>query len=75
MEKSVTIKPSGGGHNTYAVHYGDTYADELTFDEMLGLVASITMPSKRGCLSWLKTAEQHKAWEDRVAGIKARATE
>lgn len=42
----------------------DRYADGLSYDEMLGLVASITMPENRPCLQWLKIEEQHKLWRE-----------
>ena len=44
----------------WKVTYGDKYADGLCYDEMLGLVAAITLPEKRPTLQWLKTAEQHQ---------------
>ena len=48
----------------WCVTYGDKYADGLGYDEMLGLVAAITMPEPRPTLQWLKTKEQHVAWRD-----------
>lgn len=50
----------------WTVTYGEKYADGLGYDEMLGLVAAITMPDDRPTLHWLKTAEEHKAWRDRL---------
>ena len=47
------------------VAYGDKYADGLGYDEMLGLVAAITMPEKCPALHWLKTKEEHDAWRGR----------
>jgi hypothetical protein len=44
------------------VAYGDKYADGLGYDEMLALVAAITMPDKRPALHWLKTKQEHAAW-------------
>lgn len=38
------------------------YAPGLTFDEMLGLVASLTMPESRRCVDWLRTQEE---WDER----------
>lgn len=46
--------------------YGDKYADALGYDEMLGLVAAISLPEKRPLLQWLKTAEQHQLWRDNL---------
>ncbi len=50
----------------WRVTYEDKHTGSLAYDEMLGLVASITMPKeKRPCLNWLKTEEQHKEWNDK----------
>lgn len=49
----------------WLVSQGDKYADGLGYDEMLGLVAALTMPVERPCLRWLKTEEQHKAYKNR----------
>jgi len=51
----------------WKVTFGDKYSDGLGYDEMLGLVAAITMPVERPAISWLKTAEQHQAWRDRIS--------
>jgi hypothetical protein len=37
----------------------------VTYDELLGLVSSITMPERRRCLEWLRTPEQIKAWNEK----------
>lgn len=50
----------------WRVQYGEKYADGLGYDEMLGLVAGITMPESRPCLQWLKSEEEHQAWRDRM---------
>lgn len=49
----------------WQVTQGDKYADGLGYDEMLGLVAALTMPENRPTLSWMKTSEEHKAFRDR----------
>lgn len=59
MKSDIIIKQNDG--RAFDVHVGDRYADGLTFDEMLGLVASITLPQGRGCLNWLKTEAEHRA--------------
>lgn len=43
----------------WKVSYGDKYADGLTYEEMLGMVAALTMPEPRPTLHWLKTEEEH----------------
>ncbi len=52
--------------NGWKVEFENRYAYGLSYDEMIGVVSMITMPEDRPCLRWLKTAEQHKVWEDRV---------
>lgn len=34
---------------------------ELGYDEMLGLITSLTMSERRPCLQWMKTKEQRDA--------------
>lgn len=51
----------------WKVSCDDKYADGLTYDEMLGLVACLTMPEQRPTLSWLKTGTQHEAWRAKYA--------
>jgi hypothetical protein len=53
----------------WKVTYGDKYADGLCYDEMLGLVATITMPEDKRNLQWLRTAEQHQAWRERLTQL------
>ena len=50
----------------WLVRQGEKYSDGLGYDEVLGLVASLIIPEKRGCLQWLKTSEEHKAWRDNL---------
>lgn len=45
----------------WSVKMGDKYADHLTWDEMFGLVASLTLPDNRPCKQWLRTKMEHKA--------------
>lgn len=49
------------------VIYGDRYADWLCYEEMLGLVAALTMPDNpnRRCVSWLRTRDQRNAENQR----------
>lgn len=54
MEINIKQEPNG----VWNVTFQDKLAKELTYDEMLGLISSITMPSNRPCLQWLKTEEQ-----------------
>ena len=45
--------------NTFTVRQGQRYSDRLYWEEMLGLVAAMTVPESPLCLQWLKTQEQH----------------
>ncbi len=47
-------------HGFY-VQQGDRYADWLCWDEMMGLLAELTMPKEFSHASWMKTEEQHFA--------------
>lgn len=49
----------------WKVSQGDKYAYGLGFDEMLGLVAILTMPTEPPHKQWMKTKEQHKAEHER----------
>lgn len=48
----------------WKVTVGDKYADGMCYEEMLVLVATITMPEQKPYLRWLKTKEEHKQWHD-----------
>lgn len=54
------------GWSGYTVSQGNRYADGLGYDEMLGLITALIMPINRPTLQWMKTAEEHKAWRDRL---------
>jgi len=43
----------------WKVTLGGKYAHHLCYEEMLGLVASLTMPDPKPCLQWMKTKEAH----------------
>jgi hypothetical protein len=51
------------------VEYEGKAADGLGYDEMIGLVSSITMPLERPCMQWLKTPEERRAWAEKY-GLK-----
>ena len=59
----------------FTVATGQHTAPHLTFEEMLGLVATLTMPPERRCLQWLETQEQRTARaaarESRIADCRA----
>lgn len=47
----------------FEVFQGNKSSDELNFDEMLGLITSLTIPEHCPCLLWMKTKEQRDAQE------------
>lgn len=63
--ESTAIKWSG-----WKVTLGDKYADGLGYDEMLGLVAAITIPVERPAMQWLKTEAEWEAWRERINNSK-----
>ena len=58
MEKVIITLESNG----WKVQQGDKYADTLCYEEMLGVLVSLTMPEQRPCLQWMLTKEQHEAY-------------
>lgn len=44
----------------FEVLQGNRTSLELSFDETLGLIASLIMPKKRHCLGWMQTKEEHQ---------------
>jgi hypothetical protein len=47
----------------WKVSQGDKCANNLSFDEMLGLVAALTMPEIKPQINWLRTEKQHRSDE------------
>lgn len=62
MKIEIEVTESENRSMSYTVRADDRSSGELTFDEMLGLVASMTMPERRRCLEWMNTKEE---WEAR----------
>lgn len=52
----ITIKQNNNG--CFEVFQGNKSSGELSFDEMLGLIAALTMPERCPSLLWMKTKEQ-----------------
>ncbi|MFO1066311.1 MAG: hypothetical protein U0892_20835 [Pirellulales bacterium] len=63
---TITITQVG---NRFDVEHEGRIADGLSFDELLGLVASLTMPEVRPCRAWLKTPEEQEAWRARLTSM------
>ena len=59
--EDITIKQYNNG--CFEVFQVDKSSDELSFDEMLGLITSLTIPEHCPCLLWMKTKEQRNAQE------------
>ncbi len=55
-------------HKGFRVTQGDKYADALGFDEMLGVLVTLTMPEQRPHLQWMKTKEQHNNFDKMLIG-------
>lgn len=63
----ITIKQYNNGY--FEVFQGDKSSGELGFDEMLGLITSLTMSERRPCLQCMKTKEQRDAEEIVLAQV------
>lgn len=60
MKPNIIIKRLGNG--CFDVHVDNKSTDQLSFDEMLGVITQLTVPDNKRCLQWLKTKEQHEAF-------------
>ena len=49
--EDITIKQYNNGY--FEVFQGDKSSGELSFDEMLGLITSLTIPEHCPCLLWM----------------------
>ena len=66
--KTITIESNED--NNFNVRQGDRYAEGLTFEEMLGVVAHIAKPEYVPYDNWLLTKEQHEEKERRWEQIR-----
>lgn len=55
MKPDIIIKQLDNG--CFDLHVDDKSTGQLSFDEMLGVVAQLTVPENKRCLQWLKTKE------------------
>lgn len=62
--EEITIKYSSD--HGWLVIQGNKTSDRMTWDEMMGLLASLTMPRDRPCLQWMRTEAQRKQLEDQI---------
>lgn len=66
---TITIFRSVSRKNCYDVHVGERFAYELTFEEVLGVVACAVVPRADGeeaSLPFLRTVEEEQAWRQRL---------
>lgn len=63
----ITIKQYDNG--CFEVFQGNKSSDELNFEEMLGLIAALTIPKLCLSLLWMKTKEQRDAEEVAITQI------
>jgi hypothetical protein len=72
MAEPITIEVTGD--NAFTVRQGDRFADGLCWDEMLAVVASVTMTAKTQVRlnDWLKTQEQHDRRAAFLENMRAR---
>lgn len=55
---NIIIETDKDRKNSFTVRQGDKYSNGLTYDEMLGTISALTMPTERPCIHWMKTKEQ-----------------
>ena len=65
--EDIFIKQYNNGY--FEVFQCDKSSGELSFDEMLGLITSLTIPEHCPCLLWMKTKEQRDAQEAVITQI------
>ena len=69
--ETITVFKDSEKHNSYTVKQGEKYADGLTFDETLGLFASLIMPDRKPCIHWMQTEEQHRAFREEFSVVES----
>lgn len=50
---NIIIETDKDRKNSFTVRQGDKYSDGLTYDEMLGTISALTMPTERPCIHWM----------------------
>lgn len=59
---NIIIEIDKDRKNSFTVRQGDKYSDGLTYEEMLGTISALTMPTERPCIHWMRTEEQWTAY-------------
>jgi hypothetical protein len=67
--RRIEITVDEGG--AYTVRALDRCAEQLTYEEMLGLVATLTRPARPRCLEWLRTNDQRTRWLNRATNRRS----
>ena len=73
QEQGLHIKQTGV--NAFEVRLGDHYADHITSEEVLGIVACLVVPPGRNQIAWLRSPGEWKAWHTRLHQMAARRDE
>jgi hypothetical protein len=68
--EDIIIKKNENGH--YIIVQGNKSSVELGYDEMLGLLVSLTLSEKRPCLQWMKTDFEHEQQKKYFESVKER---
>lgn len=66
MKDIITIICNKEKYSSFTVYYKDKFAEDLGWDEMLGLIASLTISEGKPCQQWLKTAEEYAKYKQSV---------
>lgn len=56
---SIDITKNEFGDTRFNVSMGERSSGELTFEEMLGIIAALAMPEPRPCVHWMMTQAEH----------------
>lgn len=70
---NIIIETDKDRKNSFTVRQGDKYSDGLTYEEMLGTISALTMPTERPCIHWMRTKEEWNAWFSCITSSKESA--
>jgi len=68
--EDIIIKKNDDNH--YTIIQGNKSSVELGYDEMIGLLVSLTLPETRPCLQWMKTDFEHDQQNKYFESLKAK---
>lgn len=55
----------------WSVTCADKSSVDLSYEEMIGVVISLSLPEQRPCLRWMKTKQEHEAFEKHMQNLRA----